>query len=57
MAIYIVLNLAIGAGTPGIDNAAHVGGLLTGAAIGVALFVLDRWHGNQTTADETETWR
>jgi rhomboid protease GluP len=41
--IFVGWNLLIGAATPGIDNAAHVGGLLTGAVIGVALFVRNRF--------------
>lgn len=40
--IFVGLNLLIGAATPAIDNAAHLGGLLTGALVGVALFVLNR---------------
>jgi membrane associated rhomboid family serine protease len=42
--IFVGLNLLIGAATPAIDNAAHLGGLLTGALIGVALFVLNRFN-------------
>lgn len=33
----IALNLFIGASTPGIDNAAHIGGLLAGALLGALL--------------------
>jgi len=36
-AIYVGLNLLLGAVTPGVDNAAHVGGLLAGVAIGPIL--------------------
>lgn len=44
----IAVNLFIGAVVPRIDNAAHVGGLLTGAALGAAF----EWSGRQraTTA-------
>jgi len=42
MAVYVALNLAFGAATPGIDNAAHVGGLISGLVIGVVLYVWDR---------------
>jgi rhomboid protease GluP len=42
--IFVGLNLLIGAATPAIDNAAHLGGLTTGAAIGAALFVLNRFN-------------
>jgi membrane associated rhomboid family serine protease len=40
--IFVVYNLAIGAATPGIDNAAHVGGLATGAVVGLVLFAMGR---------------
>ena len=35
--ILIVLNLVIGFGVGGIDNAAHIGGLLSGAWLGVVI--------------------
>ncbi len=35
--VYVGLNLAVGAAAPGIDNAAHVGGLASGLAAGIAL--------------------
>lgn len=41
-AIFVVLNLVFGAAVPAIDNAAHVGGLLTGLAIGAATYFYDR---------------
>ena len=42
--IFVGLNLLIGAGTPGIDNAAHVGGLAVGAALGMGLFLVQRFR-------------
>lgn len=42
VAIFVVLNLVYGAATPGIDNAAHVGGFLTGLVAGAAVWLLDR---------------
>jgi rhomboid protease GluP len=41
-AIFVALNLAIGAATPGIDNAAHLGGLLTGALVAAGLCLSHR---------------
>jgi membrane associated rhomboid family serine protease len=38
----IVLNLILGATIPAIDNAGHVGGLVTGLVIGVATYFYDR---------------
>jgi rhomboid protease GluP len=40
--IFVALNLAIGATTRGIDNAAHLGGLLTGAVLAAGLFLSHR---------------
>jgi membrane associated rhomboid family serine protease len=37
--IFVGLNLLIGAATPMIDNAAHVGGLLCGSALGLLAFL------------------
>jgi rhomboid protease GluP len=42
--IFVSLNLLIGAATPGIDNAAHVGGLVVGALLGVGLFLVHRFR-------------
>ena len=46
----IVLNLLIGAAVPRIDNAAHVGGLLTGAAIAAAYEYAGRLRGTSAVA-------
>jgi membrane associated rhomboid family serine protease len=48
--IFVGWNLLIGAATPGIDNSAHLGGLLTGALIGVVLFILNRFNRQKTRA-------
>jgi rhomboid protease GluP len=50
--IFVGLNLLIGAATPGIDNAAHLGGLVVGAALGVGLFLVRRFgsSGQKTAA-------
>jgi rhomboid protease GluP len=42
--IFVGLNLLIGTSIPAIDNAAHVGGLLTGALLGAALFLIHRFR-------------
>jgi rhomboid protease GluP len=52
--IFVGLNLLIGAATPAIDNAAHLGGLLTGALIGVALFVLNRFNHDRSRVSPHE---
>ncbi len=43
LAMFVMLNLAIGM-SPGIDNAAHVGGLLSGAAMGWLLVERVQWR-------------
>ena len=40
--LFVGLNLLIGATSSGIDNAAHVGGLVTGVAVGLVLFLAHR---------------
>jgi rhomboid protease GluP len=40
--IFVALNLVIGAATPGIDNAAHLGGLLTGVLLAAGIFMSQR---------------
>jgi membrane associated rhomboid family serine protease len=40
--IFVALNLLIGAATPGIDNAAHLGGLLVGVLLGIGIFLSHR---------------
>jgi rhomboid protease GluP len=43
--LFVFYNLAFGAAVPGIDNAAHVGGLITGLALGFAFPTgLDRYQ-------------
>lgn len=41
-AIFVGLNLVFGFVSPSTDNAAHLGGTLTGLVLGVALFLIDR---------------
>jgi rhomboid protease GluP len=40
--IFVGLNSLIGAASAGIDNAAHVGGLVTGAVLGLGIFLAGR---------------
>jgi len=39
---FAALTVIIGAFTPGIDNAAHIGGFVAGLAVGGAIFLSDR---------------
>jgi membrane associated rhomboid family serine protease len=39
---FVALNLLLGAVASGVDNAAHLGGLLTGTVLGTVLCLLDR---------------
>lgn len=48
----ILLNLGLGLITPGIDNAAHIGGLIGGALITVALGIKDK----STKFEEVNGW-
>jgi membrane associated rhomboid family serine protease len=41
-ATFAALTMVIGGFTPGIDNAAHIGGFVTGLAVGGAIFLSDR---------------
>jgi rhomboid protease GluP len=43
LVIYIGANLLIGSVTRGIDNAAHVGGLVSGMLMSIAFFAIDRF--------------
>ncbi len=44
-AIFVGLNLVFGFVSPSTDNAAHLGGTLTGLVLGVAIFLIDRPRG------------
>jgi membrane associated rhomboid family serine protease len=46
--VFICFNLLLGAISRGIDNAGHVGGLITGVALGIAIFLL---HRNRSSKD------
>jgi membrane associated rhomboid family serine protease len=48
-AVFVGLTLAVGAVGHGIDNAAHIGGLLTGALLGAVIFFHDRYRGAAQT--------
>lgn len=50
--VLIVLNLFLGAVVPGIDNAAHVGGLLTGAVVAASYEYAGRLRGSAAVAVE-----
>lgn len=50
--LFIILNLLLGAVSLGIDNAAHVGGLITGCALGLIIFLLDRSRHSTANAGE-----
>jgi len=43
-ATFAGLTMVIGGFTPGIDNAAHIGGFVTGLAVGGAVFLKDRYR-------------
>jgi len=40
--IFVAINLVFGFVSPTTDNACHIGGLLTGLVLGLAIFVIDR---------------
>lgn len=44
---FVGLNLVIGAASASIDNAAHVGGLATGAVLGLGVFLAGRVQGTR----------
>jgi membrane associated rhomboid family serine protease len=46
---FAALTVIIGAFTPGIDNAAHIGGFVAGLAVGGAVFLLDRGKPSRVT--------
>jgi rhomboid protease GluP len=54
--LFIILNLLLGAVSVGIDNAAHVGGLITGCALGLIIFLLDRSRHSTANAGEKIRW-
>jgi membrane associated rhomboid family serine protease/Flp pilus assembly protein TadD len=58
ISVFVVYNLAFGAAVPGIDNAAHVGGLLTGFVLGAAYPTgSDRRRGRgQTGSPASRRW-
>jgi rhomboid protease GluP len=45
--IFVGLNLLIGAASVGIDNAAHVGGLVTGVVLGLGFFLVGHVQGSR----------
>jgi membrane associated rhomboid family serine protease len=47
---FAVLTIAMGSFTPGIDNAAHIGGFVTGLLIGGGVFLADRTRTSRVVA-------
>jgi rhomboid protease GluP len=55
--IFVGLNLLIGAASVGIDNAAHVGGLVTGVVLGLGIFLAGRVQASRVGHRGRGAWR